>query len=891
MGRSEVRPELVKEVLSQVLDLSLAEIMKTGFLHKTRSRLTFLTRDWASMLHQDEDTAWKLQGLSGDQLLTRWANHQLSQFKVVANAVMEAMSKRSSQEGGEEEDDIEWSAREIEVYGDRCRMIRAMHRIHQLDDDQDGALLAVVYGGVFQTQESASAVPPQWADPGRVEQPPPFVAKASEVHPLSLWPLDEREAEGRALALCQAIRQVIPACPGKFLLQPGDIAQGKNSLLPAILAVIFLSNVTLPCSSGSYDLFGAVSFSVSTVLNKEKEIKGDKIRKQNTLTADVEIHVEVPPELPAHLEAMTLESRRRICSWVAAAEDFTVGSRELPSEHDPVAKSIVGCIDVMAGPWANQKAQDYSKLLLPHEALLDFLAMPAPDILLRWVNFQLTGVPAGQGATLESLDDLAGSEMLLEILSRVAADVLPLQAEEQAALRQAHNPSTTETATRRLVVAVAKRCASYHILTEESLKDEQTDLMAAFLAELLVHRPTLPAGPDTQIRQHMSSLSAIVLEAAKTEPGGLQELCAYLKERHAEIQSSLRSLQGQRQIMETVNTKMRAFALKMLVQRSKGEPCNMLELAKKVRSAEVRGDMISGDRIKALIVKEAKRLAADEGSQGAAGRNSEMAISMEKSSVQELLRRSMSSMRDTFRHYARGTLSGIETAPKEASKGRRGSRGSISGEGGQVLVVSQRSLMRLYRDCRLHTTKLTPLELEEIFNEVRLSHAMNFGQEDTSAVPLFDQGLSLEMFTEVLLTIACRAKLELFAPTACAEKLEFLIEHHLSMVGTPRDEFVYALIVDTSLDEVLNEFAGRLRSIFTAYAGSARNVERDRRRHRGAMVEVTAVSTQKQSMCMSLDAFTDMLGHAGLLSKSINRARVGMIFRGLQELQRCAGEA
>lgn len=330
---------------------------------------------------------------------------------------------------------------------------------------------------------------------------------------------------------------------------------------------------------------------------------------------------------------------------------------------------------------------------------------------------------------------------------------------------------------------------------------------------------------------------------------------------------------------------MRAFALKMLVQRSKGEPCNMLELAKKVRTAEVRGDMISGDRIKALIVKETKRLAADE-DPGASRRNSEMAISMEKSSVQELLRRSMSSMRDTFRHYARGTLSGIETVPQEASKGRRGSRASISGEGGQVLVVSQRSLMRLYRDCRLHTTKLTPLDLEEIFNEVRLSHAMNFGQEDTSAVPLFDQGLSLEMFTEVLLTMACRAKLELFAPTAFAEKLEFLIEHHLPLAGTPRDEFVYALIVDTSLDEVLNEFAGRLRSIFTAYAGSARSVERDRRRHRGAMVEVTAVSTQKQSMCMSLDAFTDMLGHAGLLSKSINRARVGMIFRGLQELQR-----
>ncbi|CAE7234393.1 unnamed protein product [Symbiodinium natans] len=186
----------------------------------------------------------------------------------------------------------------------------------------------------------------------------------------------------------------------------------------------------------------------------------------------------------------------------------------------------------------------------------------------------------------------------------------------------------------------------------------------------------------------------------------------------------------------------------------------------------------------------------------------------------------------------------------------RSSRASISGEGGQVLwlclsfqvlVVSQRSLMRLYRDCRLHVTKLTPLDLEEIFNEVRLSHAMNFGQEDASALSLVEQGLSLEMYVEVLLTVACRAKLELFQPTAYQDKLEFIIEHHLPMAGTPRDEMVYALIVDDSLDEVLNEFAGRLRSIFTAYAGSARNVERDRRRHRGAMVEVTAVKSQKQA--------------------------------------------
>ncbi|OLQ09743.1 hypothetical protein AK812_SmicGene6639 [Symbiodinium microadriaticum] len=371
------------------------------------------------------------------------------------------------------------------------------HRIHQLDDDQDGALLAVVYGAVFQFQEedmtrdavhewagqemailqieqpgrlvtcaalvgqvtgvralrfcvtsaigqsraisiadlqhgpgetgktawagsheTASAVPPQWADPGRVEQPPPLVAKVSEVHPLSLWPLDEREAEGRQAA------------------------------------VIFLSNVTLPCSSG-YDLFGAVSFSVSTVLNKEKEIKGDKIRKQ--------VHGwkgQSPDDLVAGDDTRVEEDP---WNWVSG-DPFPSMTPEAPIfvseqrlkglwlEHDPVAKSIVGCIDVMAGPWANQKAQDFA-------ALLDFLAMPAPDILLRWA------VPSA--------------------IARASVHYIGIPTnrtgqKEKAALRQAHNPSTTETATRRLVVAVAKRCASYHILTEESLKDEQTVFPAVF---------------------------------------------------------------------------------------------------------------------------------------------------------------------------------------------------------------------------------------------------------------------------------------------------------------------------------------------------------------------------------------------------------------------------
>ena len=37
-----------------------------------------------------EDSAWRLFGLSGDQILARWVNSQLAQFKLVANEVLEA---------------------------------------------------------------------------------------------------------------------------------------------------------------------------------------------------------------------------------------------------------------------------------------------------------------------------------------------------------------------------------------------------------------------------------------------------------------------------------------------------------------------------------------------------------------------------------------------------------------------------------------------------------------------------------------------------------------------------------------------------------------------------------------------------------------------------------
>ncbi|CAK9049739.1 Hypothetical protein (Fragment) [Durusdinium trenchii] len=179
----DVRPDDVRTMLSRVLDLTLIEVLHSGCLQRTRFRLNFLTRDLAPLLMPDEDSPWRLFGFTGDQVLTRWANHQL-----VANEVLEAMSKRNSEEGNVE-GEVEWSAREIETYGERCKLVRAMKHLGHLEDDHEGVLFAVIYGAVCANGSNGS-------------QP----------HPVSLWPLDEKEPEVKAQALCQAIRQAAGTC-------------------------------------------------------------------------------------------------------------------------------------------------------------------------------------------------------------------------------------------------------------------------------------------------------------------------------------------------------------------------------------------------------------------------------------------------------------------------------------------------------------------------------------------------------------------------------------------------------------------------------------------------------------------------------------------------------
>lgn len=847
-----LKPAVLRSLLSRVLDLTLLETLQTGKLERLRFRLNFLTRDLAPLLLSDEDSPWRLFGFSGDQVLTRWTNHELAQFKLVANEVLEAMSKRNSEDNSEDLD-IEWSARETEIYGDRCRLVRNMKQLTHLEDDHEGVLLAVVYGAVCAT--------------------------GSLPHPVSLWPLDEKEAEAKAQAMCKAIRQVIPT-RAQYLLQPSDVTNNKGGLIPALLAVIFMLNSTLPCSC-KHEVLHSASFAIQSAVAQEvykeprKKMKGQSAQELSFTPMDL------PTEPVPDAQQRKRELQKRIQMWLIEPDDTF--NFDAPTMADPVVKSIFQQIEAMAGPWAMEHPQDFSLLLKEDEVASTLLALPAHELLLRWVNFHLKAFRGDPDAGLLNLGEL-DLPLLVELLTKLAPDVMNLHEEEQTALRMAHNPTAAEAASLNLVTQVATRCTGYEILTEEVLNDEQTDMMASFLAELMASgRAQLRVRKGSEIGQHMEMLASIVLEAANTQNSQLVSgLCSYLRDHQQSLTTSLEAMRAHQEISQTVHSKLRSFALKVLVKRSQGVPCDMLELASQLPSGGQRGDLVGGNSVQAVIAREMARIPSQE-----PGPETDLAVTFAKSAVEELLKKHIGTFRDVFRIYAR------EATYESDGRVRTSTiTSTMTLEAAHVLVVNPRHLMKLYRDCRLQDLRLDPVEVEEIYNEVKLHHAINNFED----VQRFETGLSLEMFVEALLTMACRTQLDDVAATAFHEKLDHMLENYVvPFAGTQRDDVVYQLLVDESLDELIDEFSPRLRSVFVAYASGDRHhanaPERTRQRgNRGAVIKETALN-RKQVTTMSLDSFTELLEHCGMLSETIHRACIGRIFLNLMELRSVPSEA
>eukprot|EP00930_Biecheleria_cincta_P094955 TRINITY_DN8674_c0_g1_i2.p1 TRINITY_DN8674_c0_g1~~TRINITY_DN8674_c0_g1_i2.p1 ORF type:complete len:1507 (+),score=316.01 TRINITY_DN8674_c0_g1_i2:48-4568(+) len=926
----DARPDLVKQILSKILDKIFAEVLPDAMLHRTLIRLCFATRELAVLLtSDDEERVLKLKPLTGEQFLMRWVNYHLIQSKLLASEVLEAFSKNN--EAGVEKQVLEWSQRDVEVFGPRCRIVRALPKMTNfIDDVTDGQILSVVFGAVSPAN--------------------------GPINPANLWLLDRRDQAERLQSVCQAFAHLLPA-PSRTVMQPGDIHRGDLKVIMPILATLFLNLPKLPKSvhNEGLDYVGASAAAAhrAAMTDAGQDAKKKMKEKQERQVAAA---LQAAPPLPSgsHRPGTDValsevlsgapqnpgEERERINKQIAAAMIDWLSSAEkssLPtsptspssSAFDPMAKQLVEQLEMLAGPWAVEEPQDLTQLLVDDESLFDLATLGSHEVLLRWLNHHLCGVTTGDHAALQNLGQLKGSSTILQILRCVATDVLPLHEALEGQIAEARGTASTEAATQNLVLHCAKRCTTYPILTEDGLREEQFDMQAAFLAELMITRPALPLPASSELREHMSVICAAVHEATRISTSGVQGLCLYLQEHRDSFREAVAEMSKYQTVLGKVRKQMKAFSVELLAKRAQGSPCNMAEFTDHIRAlGGQQVELVSSERIKALTEREQFRQMRLKGG----GRPSPPSEATDDLPLEDLLRRHVKLFRDMFRHYARvsNTLthgpSSLKAATQTfATRGRRlsGAFGSMAPgmkfNPGDIFLVTLRSLTLVHRDMNLRVLELSPIEIESIYNEVAMQEVLagresgGGTQADTGSAEGSDeddletatsiQGLSLELFVEAMVVICCRATVPNCPQDAFTRKVTFIIEHHIvPNLGVVREEFVYKLLVDPGLEEVVRKHRKTLRAIYTAYkrrttAATQQGNEPNKSAKKPAIRRMDSMPVarkalkselsgnyQHQASSMSSDDFALLMEHAGL-NKCITRARIGRIFRGLQKLQ------
>merc|ERR1719456_1204927 len=158
-----------------------------------------MRRQVAALLQHDDETVQKVSGLPAEDILMRWVNYYLTSAKIMATELIDSAAKERVNDARSA-----WSARDAEVFRDRCKVIRSLQRITNLDVDlSDGVVLCALFATL------------------RAE------ASGGALNPADLNALDERDLDTRAQIIRERyVRQMVPTEKAFCILQPEDITQG-----------------------------------------------------------------------------------------------------------------------------------------------------------------------------------------------------------------------------------------------------------------------------------------------------------------------------------------------------------------------------------------------------------------------------------------------------------------------------------------------------------------------------------------------------------------------------------------------------------------------------------------------------------------------------------------
>lgn len=923
---ADARPELVRSTLCSVLNMVFDGVLRVSQLSRVAVRRSLATKEFTVLLTFEEESTAKLASVPAESLLKRWLNYNLMQCKLVATEIFESVARARAEDrdpGSSDAKLTEWSARDADLFSDRCRTVRGLQRISNLDEDlKDGAVLSVLYASLASDSHGSGTL-----------------------NPTALWPLDERDLENRATKLCGALRLVLPTRAAQCLLKPSDITRGNTPVISTILATFFLHFSNLPSSvpkNRAFDYLGAGELN---------------------LFAGSDAHA--PPEPDFNTNAMRILSHGSQ-SHDGPGADAPVAPQQ--SEDIPV-KHVITSMERAAMVCGYDSLQQLSLLLRSGlETPADLMRLPPSDFLLRWMNYKLD---RNEEDLIASLSDLKGGKELMELLRRIAPDVVALMPEARllpearkhlangtgatgAALAAATPGPEADNMRMMLVVEVGARCTSFDILTKEALAEGQADVIAAFLAGLFLSRPCLPVCHHTELKGHIDHLEATIkqgsykywAEPGKDVGGSFAKLCRWLQDNRQRFQTALDAVQAARNLHETVELRLHTFLGDLLAQRARGTPCKIAE-EPEVRDA-MRTHTVSNDRLKRVIIRETDQVFGD-------------AFIETAGCIEDLLRKHASLFHQMFQFYAVNHASQNSQVhghhPTHLSRsGSRFSRIFVDAQGvakgdaeGGGMQVDLHGLMRVYKDCRLRSTGLMPRDIDLIFAEIKseardyesqhaakhnptadeqqeaqhpqaekekggkllsptaqaaLGRTKSRGSVNMLAMPQ-DFGLRLEDFMEAMIVISARAQGKFCG--SLPEKIFRLTERCLwPHACRPRDTFFYQLAFDTGVRAILIKNDAALRAVFTMYVSLGQEFEKDvsdvpqpanrmsrtslRRKSRKTKRWALQLEKMREpgASCVSLKmmhigAFEIMLGHADLLKGRLDDTALKNIFEGIQE--------
>ena len=373
------------------------------------------------------------------------------------------------------------------------------------------------------------------------------------------------------------------------------------------------------------------------------------------------------------------------------------------------------------------------------------------------------------------------------------------------------------------IIAAAARCSDYELLTVNAVVEGQSDMLACFLAALLLVRPNLSAQPDSLLAMHLQLLEQVCGEGfaalSLDNPTETMKFCLELDGCWTEFRLAAQAVQEASKTMSGIMERVHGFLGETLSHRARGQPKTMLD-AKELREFHLY-TAVNADRLSQTLAKEA-------------GKESEKLEAAVIAKLEDQLRRHFRLLRDIYKHYSSSSPSG--------------------GHG-----VALEGLLKLFQECKLRSKELAPHHLEVIFND-HLEDKNKTGE---------DRLLASHEFVEVLVQCANKKfRTACSSPDNLAEQMLLLIDLHLRPNACNDAESMFQkMAYSPEVRHVLDQHSRELKDVFQLYA----------------TLDMSTTDAMQRASTMNITEFQMLLDDTGFLDEALTEVAVQQIFQGIQQ--------